>query len=315
MDGKKGFRIIFMGTPEFAVPCLQALHESDFNVVAVVTATDKFGGRGKKKLLQSAVKRYADKNDIPVLQPRNLKSPQFLEELASYRADLQLVVAFRMLPVAVWDMPPKGTINLHASLLPNYRGAAPIHWAIINGESETGLTTFKLKHAIDTGDLIEQIKITIDPADTMGSLAEKMSTLGAKLLVSTTEKIYKNEIELKPQNLDIETKPAPKIYFEDAQIVFDQATSAVYNFIRGMDPFPAAWTKIDGKVVKVFSCRPLPTSAKNKAGSIRVDGNKLFISTQDGEIEIQSLKMEGKKKMVTTEWLNGYEIKNDRVGT
>ncbi len=313
MDGKKGFRIIFMGTPEFAVPCLQALHESDFNVVAVITATDKYGGRGKKKLLQSAVKRYAVKKDIPVLQPRNLKSPEFLEELASYRADLQLVVAFRMLPVVVWDMPPKGTINLHASLLPKYRGAAPIHWAIINGESETGLTTFKLKHAIDTGDLIDQTKIPIHPDDTMGSLAEKMSFLGAKLLMSTTEKVYNDEIELQPQNLDIETKPAPKIYFEDAQIIFDQPTSEVYNFIRGMNPFPAAWTKIDGKVVKVFSCQPNLSEVNSKAGSIRVDNNKLFIQTQDGEIEIQSLKMEGKRKMETTQWLNGYEIRNERV--
>lgn len=315
MNGKKGFRIIFMGTPQFAVPCLQALHESDFNVVAVITATDKYGGRGKKQLLQSAVKKYAVENNLPVLQPKNLKSPEFLEELASYRADLQLVVAFRMLPVVVWDMPPQGTINLHASLLPKYRGAAPIHWAIINGEKETGLTTFKLKHAIDTGDLIEQIKIPIQPDDTMGSLAKKMSKLGAELLMSTTEKVYSGEVELKPQNVDAETPPAPKIFFEDARVNFDKNTTDVYNFIRGMNPFPAAWTKIDGKVVKIFSSTPIHSAEKTNPGKIRVENNDLFIQTKDGEIQIQSLKVEGKKKMETNQWLNGYEIKNYSVET
>ena len=310
MKVKKAFRIIFMGTPQFAVPALKAIHESEFSVVAVITATDKYGGRGGKKLLQSAIKKYAVKNNIPVLQPKNLKSSDFIKELKSYRADLQLVVAFRMLPEVVWNMPAYGTINLHASLLPKYRGAAPIHWAIINGEKETGLTTFKLKHAIDTGDLIDQVSLPISHSDTMGSLADKMSQKGATLLLSTTEKIFKGNQDMKPQDPGGELPLAPKIFFDDAQINFRRPTLPVYNFIRGMNPFPGAWTKIDQKVVKIFECETIDTIEPRKPNTIRLIGSKLYIHTNDGAIQVKTIKVEGKRKMKTEEWLRGYDIKD-----
>lgn len=314
MPVKKTFRIIFMGTPQFAVPSLDALYHSPFEVVAVITATDKLGGRGGKQLLQSAVKKYAVKHDIPVLQPKNLKSKEFISDLAAYKADLQIVVAFRMLPVVVWDMPPMGTVNLHASLLPNYRGAAPIHWAIINGEKETGLTTFKLKHQIDTGDIIDQLTIPIEFDDTMGSLATKMSQEGAKLLVTTAEKVYHDKLELKPQDAGNRITQAPKIYFKDAEINFSQSTEKVYNFIRGMNPFPVAWTKIDNKVTKIFRCLPIDTLEYPNPGIIRVHDKSLFVYTMDGAIKVEQLQVEGKSKMQVSDWLNGYQIKNLKIG-
>jgi len=302
-----------MGTPQFAVPALKAVHESDFEVVAVITATDKFGGRGGKKLLQSAVKKYAVEQNIPVLQPKNLKSQEFIDKLASFEADLQLVVAFRMLPEVVWNMPPFGTVNLHASLLPKYRGAAPIHWAIINGEKETGLTTFKLKHEIDTGDLIDQLKLPIEYDDTMGSLAIKMSKKGAGLLLSSTEKLFDDQLELKSQNTQGEITQAPKIYFDDAKVRFNEPTEKVYNFIRGMHPFPVAWTKIDDKVVKLHQCSPIDTITAKQAGTIRIHNDKLFIYTKNGAIRVKKMQMEGKSKMKTEDWLNGYKIEKMSV--
>ena len=313
MKRKEDFRIIFMGTPKFAIPSLKQIHESDYNLVAVITATDKYGGRGKKTVLESPVKKYAVEHEIPVLQPKNLKSKEFQEELASFNADLQLVVAFRMLPVAVWDMPPEGTINLHASLLPKYRGAAPIHWAVINGEEKTGLTTFKLKHQIDTGDLIDQVEIPIKQSDTMGSIAKKMAEEGAKLLLSTVDKVFLEKVEYKAQNLDQEQPKAPKIYFEDARIDFDKPTQNVYNFIRGMNPFPGAWTKIDGKIVKIFDCNPIFLNSPQDPGKIILKEDKLFISAKEGLIEVLKLQVEGKKKMETRKWLNGYEVLNKRI--
>jgi len=313
MKEKEAFRIVFMGTPPFAVPSLKILHESDFTVASVVTATDKYGGRGKKKLLQSAVKKYAVKNNIPVLQPKNLKSSDFHKELASFEADLQIVVAFRMLPEKVWDMPPKGTVNLHASLLPKYRGAAPIHWAIIRGENKTGLTTFRLKQKIDTGDIIDQLEIPIESDDTMGSLAEKMSEKGAQLVISTAQKIFEGEVTYREQDLSVETPPAPKIFFEDAKIDFSNNTSEVYNFIRGMNPFPGAWTKIDGKILKIFSCEPVEIKKKSLPGTLFQANNQLRISTKDGALEVKVVQVEGKRKMETKRWLNGYTISDLKV--
>jgi methionyl-tRNA formyltransferase len=315
MKGKEDYRIIFMGTPNFAIPSLKQIHKSAFNLVAVITATDKYGGRGKKTKIESPVKKYALEHGIPVLQPKNLKSKEFQDKLASFQADLQLVVAFRMLPVAVWDIPPEGTINLHASLLPKYRGAAPIHWAIINGEKKTGLTTFKLKHQIDTGDLIDQVEIPIKQNDTMGSIAKQMAEKGANLLLSTTEKVFSNQVEYKAQDLTQEQPNAPKIYFEDAKIDFNTSTQSAYNFIRGMNPFPGAWTKIDGKIVKIFDCKPIFLNSTQDAGKIILKEDKLFISTKDGMINAIRLQIEGKKKMETIKWLNGYRIQNRRVDT
>jgi methionyl-tRNA formyltransferase len=308
MKGKKGFRLIFMGTPQFAVPALERLHASDFEVVAVVTATDKKGGRGQRQLLQSAVKKFAVQAGIPVLQPKNLKAPSFLEELRAFEADLQVVLAFRMLPEVVWNMPPLGTVNLHASLLPKYRGAAPIHWAIINGEKTTGLPTFRLKHEIDTGDIIEQVEMPVDKDDTMGSLAIRMSQKGADLLLSTVESLYQNTATFESQNMKVEAPSAPKIFFEDAKINFNQKTQKTYDFIRGMSPYPAAWTKIDDKIVKLYEVTPHFNMSDTIPGTIEENNGQLMIHCRDGKIEIESLKVEGKKRLKAKDWLNGHQI-------
>ena len=297
-----------MGTPEFAVPSLDILIKNGYNVVAVITSTDKYGGRGGKQLLQSAVKKYAVDNSIPVLQPKNLKSPVFIQELKSYNADLQVVVAFRMLPEVVWDMPPDGTINLHGSLLPKYRGAAPINWAIIQGEKETGVTSFKLKHAIDTGDLLFQEKLLIGPDDDAGSIHDAMKILGAEVVLKSVEAIISGNFTLYPQNSTEVTK-APKIFHSDCEINCEDDTSKIYNKIRGLSPYPGAWTTINDTEYKIFKVEAFHVTHNIKPGAISTD-NKIFLNiyTQDGYISILELKMAGKRKMDVKTFLNGNTI-------
>ncbi len=307
-------RIVFMGTPEFAVPSLKILLHKGYQVVAVITATDKWGGRGKKQLIESAVKQFAKSREIPVLQPKNLKAPDFLAKLADYRADLQVVVAFRMLPVAVWDMPSIGTINLHGSLLPKYRGAAPINWAIINGETETGVTTFFLRHEIDTGDMLLQEKMYIGPDETAGDVHDRMMVLGAATVLKSVQLIESGDYRLLPQADKLATK-APKIFHADCHINFDQPAPVVYNFIRGLSPYPAAWTRIDGQEVKIIRCSADYDQHTYEPGTLLSDQKKyLKIATRDGFIEIHDLKMAGKRRMRVPDLLNGYKIEARAVG-
>lgn len=304
----KNLRIIFMGTPEFAVPSLEILIKNDFNVVAVITAPDKPAGRGLK-LKSSPVKEAAIKHNIPVLQPVSLKSEEFIQELRSFKADLQIVVAFRMLPEAVWNMPAKGTLNLHASLLPQYRGAAPINWAIINGEKETGVTTFFLKHEIDTGDIIMSQKEPIYPDDTAGTLYERLMSIGSDLVLKTVEAISEDKVVPKPQPAATELKSAPKIHKDTCQINWTKSADEVYNFIRGLSPYPGAWTKVNGKEVKIFTASILNSKSGVDPGNYQTD-NKTFIYFQTGTglLEIKELQMEGKKRMSVEEFLRGNKL-------
>lgn len=298
---------MFMGTPDFAVPTLQALVEHHYNVVAVITAPDKPAGRGQK-IQQSPVKEYAVSQGIPVLQPTNLKSETFLEELRSYRANLQIIVAFRMLPEVVWAMPELGSFNIHASLLPAYRGAAPINWAIINGEKETGVTSFFLKHEIDTGDLIFQERVPILEEDDFGSLYEKLKHKGAELAVRTVQAIEREQVQPQPQATSAETKHAPKIFKETCGINWNQPARQVRDFIRGLSPYPAAWTRFDGKTFKVFKTEVAENAAYTlEPGQLMTD-NKTFlhVQTADGALAILDLQMEGKKRMPVQDLLRGY---------
>lgn len=300
-----------MGTPEFAVPSLQKLVENGFNVVAVITAPDKPQGRGKK-LGTSPVKDYAVSADIPVLQPTNLKSPEFQAELKSYEADLQIVVAFRMLPEAVWNMPPLGSFNLHGSLLPHYRGAAPINWAIINGEKETGVTTFNLKHEIDTGNILLQHVEPIQYEDTVGTVYERLMNKGADLIVESVKKIQSGDYELKPQPQVSEDKHAPKIFREDCEINWDQPSEKVRDFIRGLSPYPAAWAILDELTFKVFMAQKSDRKYDTAPGSFHSDGkNYIDVVTADGTLSLTEVQLQGKKKMLTEEFLRGYHWKDE----
>lgn len=304
-------RIIFMGTPEFAVPSLQILVEAGYDVVAVVTATDKMGGRGGKKLLQSAVKKYAVEQGIPVLQPKNLKAPEFIEELASYQADLQIVVAFRMLPVAVWDMPRLGTFNLHGSLLPKYRGAAPINWAVIRGETETGVTTFFIQHEIDTGDILFQERMPIGPDETAGEVHDRMMQLGAQTVLKTVKAIAAGEVSAQLQDHSLAT-PAPKLKAENTQIDFSQDARAVHNFIRGLNPFPGAWTLFEGQKWKILRTAVLEESHELASGTIQTDNKSyLHIATGDGYVDVLELQIPGKRRMPVKDFLNGWDFAED----
>lgn len=307
-------RIVFMGTPDFAVPTLQTLVENKYNVVAVITAPDKPAGRGQK-INQSPVKEYAVAQGIPVLQPTNLKSEDFLQELRSYKANLQIIVAFRMLPEVVWSMPELGSFNIHGSLLPQYRGAAPINWAIINGEKETGVTSFFLKHAIDTGDLIFQERMPVLEEDDFGSVYEKLKYKGAELALRTVQAIERGEVQPQPQVTDTETKHAPKIFKDTCEINWNQPAQQVRNFIRGLSPYPAAWTKLGGKTFKVFKVEALKDAAYPSApGQIHTD-NKIFlhVQTADGAIAILDLQMEGKKRMPVQDLLRGFSFETAQV--
>lgn len=297
-----------MGTPDFAVPSLEILLENGYNIVGVITATDKYGGRGNKKLIESAVKKFAVSKGIKVLQPKNLKAPEFVEELRSLKADLQVVVAFRMLPVVVWDMPSIGTFNLHGSLLPKYRGAAPIHWAVIRGEKETGVTTFFLKHEIDTGDVLFQEKMEIGENETTGQVHDRMMHLGANVVLKTVKAIEKGDYELKPQDDSLVTK-APKLNKEICEISFDQSTEEVHNFIRGLSPFPAAWTTLDGQQLKLFSSTKEIIAHNFEPGKYLSDNkNYLKFSTKDGFVNIHELQLQGKRRMNIRDFLNGYKF-------
>ena len=288
----------------------KALIENNWNVVAVITAPDKPKGRGQK-MIPSPVKQAALKFDIPVLQPTNLKSEAFLEELKSFHADIQVVVAFRMLPEVVWDMPRKGTFNLHASLLPNYRGAAPINWAIINGEKETGITTFFLKHEIDTGSVIFQEKETILPEDNIGTLYEKLMIKGSKLILKTIEAVAKDQVEPKPQDENMAIHHAPKIYKETCEIDWKQPAENIHNLVRGLSPYPAAWTTINDKNCKIFKTE---VSEKNlnslSIGEFETDGKtNLTFQTGEGSLKILELQLEGKKRMSVEDFFRGNKLK------
>ena len=303
-------RIVFMGTPDFAVPSLDILVKNGFEVVGVVTATDKYGGRGGKQLIESAVKKYAVANGLTVLQPKNLKSPTFQADLKALNADLQVVVAFRMLPVAVWDMPSIGTINLHGSLLPKYRGAAPLNWAVINGETETGATTFFLKHEIDTGDLLFTTKMPIGAEATVGEVHDELMLKGAELMLKTVRAIEKGDYTPQPQD-ESQVSKAPKIFHETCEIDFSQTTQKVHDFIRGLSPYPTAWTVLDGKKLKVFRAKRLFESHDLPTGKFVTDGKKyLRVTTKDGFIELLQIQLQGRKRMDAKSFLNGYTIEN-----
>ncbi|MCH5239748.1 MAG: methionyl-tRNA formyltransferase [Muribaculaceae bacterium] len=305
-------RIVFFGTPEFAVESLKNLLEAGVEIPAVVTMPDKIAGRGHK-LIQSDVKKFAVEKGIPVLQPEKLKDPHFIKQLQEINADLFIVIAFRMLPEVIWKMPPLGTFNLHASLLPGYRGAAPINWAVINGETETGVTTFFLKHEIDTGDIIQQEKIDILPSDNVGDVHDKLMHLGAEMVVDTVKKIENNEIKTTPQP-DGQYIPAPKIFKETCKIDWKQPAMKIHNLVRGLSPYPAAWAPLTDEKnpeqpmdVKIFETKISDLSLQNGApGQIIIIKNRMFVSTDDKPIEILSLQPPGKKRMEASAFLLGY---------
>jgi methionyl-tRNA formyltransferase len=306
-------RIIFMGTPEFAVASLDALISAGFQVVGVITAPDKPAGRGLK-LTPSAVKKYAVEKGLNILTPEKLKNPEFLEQLGSLQADLQVVVAFRMLPEVVWNMPPLGTINLHGSLLPQYRGAAPINWAIINGEKLTGVTTFKLKQEIDTGNILLQESFEIGEFETAGEVHDRMKSIGAGLLVKTVRGILAGTLEEIPQQL---TAPggeaagtihqAPKIFTENCRIDWNKPVAEVFNLIRGLAPYPGAFTSFDEKMMKIYRAGKILSVPNQAPGTFDTD-KKTYIrfACADGYIEPREIQLEGKKKMMVEEFLRGY---------
>ncbi len=302
-------RIIFMGTPEFAVPSLRILLENNFNVVAVVTAPDKPQGRGRKVAF-SAVKTCAMEYGLPVLQPTNLKSPDFLNELKSFNANLQVVVAFRMLPEVVWSMPEIGTINLHASLLPQYRGAAPINWAIINGEKETGVTTFFIRHEIDTGNVIFQEKIPIDDDDTAGTLHDKLMNAGAKLVLKTVRAIASGDYPVQPQPVITDLKVAPRIHKETCAINWHSSSRAIVNFVRGLSPYPAAWTTFNGRHFKILKAVEVQHDANSRQPGEWDTDNKsyLHVRTTDGWVSILELQADGKRAMTTQAYFTGNKL-------
>ncbi|RYD80412.1 MAG: methionyl-tRNA formyltransferase [Sphingobacteriales bacterium] len=301
-------KIVFMGTPDFAVASLDALIQANFDVVAVITAPDKPAGRGQK-LNESAVKKYASERGIPVLQPEKLKNPVFLEELKSYNADLQVVVAFRMLPEVVWSMPPKGTINLHGSLLPQYRGAAPINHAILNGEKETGVTTFFLTHEIDTGAIILSDRVAIGDDETAGELHDRLMIVGAKLLVKTVTAITEGNYTEQPQPQTDTLKHAPKIFKEDCKIDWNNSTELIHNFIRGLSPYPTSFTLLNDKTLKIFKAEIENTEPGIAAGGFLTDGKTfLKFATKDGFIKLLDVQYEGKKRMQVEDFLRGMRL-------
>ncbi|SDD68861.1 methionyl-tRNA formyltransferase [Mucilaginibacter pineti] len=304
-------RIVFMGTPEFAVASLDALIKAGSDIVAVVTAPDKPAGRGKK-LSESAVKQYAVANGLKILQPEKLKSPEFIAELQALKADLQVVVAFRMLPEVVWTMPAKGTINLHASLLPQYRGAAPINWVLINGEKETGATTFFLKHEIDTGDVLFTEKITLTGNEAAGDLHDRLMNKGAGLLVKTVKAVESGRYNEHPQVQLLtgeELKHAPKIFKEDCLIDWLQPAEAIYNKIRGLSPVPTAYTDLNGKTLKIYASELLIDEPAIQPGGFLTD-NKTFLkfAAKGGFISLKDVQLEGKKRMGIEDFLRGVRL-------
>ncbi|MBN1118016.1 MAG: methionyl-tRNA formyltransferase [Bacteroidales bacterium] len=308
-------RIVFMGTPDFAVASLKELINNNIKVVGIITAPDKPAGRGKKLKL-SPVKEFALENNIsPILQPANLKSPEFLDELKALNADLFVVVAFRMLPEIVWSMPRLGTINLHASLLPQYRGAAPINWAIINGENKTGVTCFFIEKEIDTGNIISQVSIAIEQNENAGTLHDKLMIIGAETLVKTVQTIGNGFFEAIPQNklsLKKDLKSAPKIFKEDCRINWNQNVRNIYNFIRGLSPYPAAWTQLFNAEtnqildLKIFEADYEEGSASAKTGSVFYSDKQIKVSCKNGNIIVKELQTAGKKRMPADAFLRGF---------
>ncbi|MDC1105493.1 methionyl-tRNA formyltransferase [Prolixibacteraceae bacterium] len=316
----KDIRIVFMGTPGFAVESLKALVEGGYNVVAVVTVPDKPAGRGQK-VRMSEVKQYAMEQELPILQPEKLKAPEFVEELASYRADLQIVVAFRMLPEIVWNMPKMGTFNLHGSLLPNYRGAAPLNWAIINGDKQTGVTTFLLKHEIDTGALLFQEAIDIDLYDNIGTIHDKLMVIGANLVCKTVDALAEGDVTPMDQEKLIAEGAlsihAPKIFKADCQVTSDLSVMAFHNKVRGLSPYPAAWIEMtDGPkkhTAKLFATKPLIQSHSDAIGAVVVDNDMLRVALKDGYVWFEEMQLAGKKRMKTSQFVNGFRIDNQLI--
>ena len=324
---KRNLRIVFMGTPDFAVPSLDILVQHHYNVVAVITATDKLAGRGNK-LTESAVKKYAVEKGLRILQPEKLRADDFINELKSLDANLFVVVAFRMLPEIVWQMPEFGTFNLHASLLPQYRGAAPINWAVINGEKETGATTFFLEKEIDTGNIILQEKIKIEDEDNAGSVHDKLMNLGANLVLKTVQGIEENTVTAKPQQLTTHDSSltaihhAPKLFKETCLIDWNKPVNEIHNLIRGLSPYPTAFTYLDGKVLKIFASQISQWSIVNSQSteSSTIDhrpstidyktDNKTYLSFKctDGYLDVLELQLEGKKRIKIDEFLRGYKF-------
>jgi len=299
-----------MGTPDFAVPSLDILIKHGYDISAVVTAPDKPAGRGQL-LNESPVKKYALAANIPVLQPEKLKAPDFIEKLKSFNANLQIVVAFRMLPEIVWQMPENGTFNLHASLLPQYRGAAPINWAVINGETETGLTTFFLQHEIDTGDIILQEKLPIGPDETAGGLHDRMSIAGAELVLKTVKKIEANNIKTQKQILAQDIKTAPKIFKDDCRIDWNKPLNELHNFIRGLSPYPTAWTTFDSKVFKIYKTAKEYSGYQGEYGLVFTDKKTfLKVGVKGGFLHLLEIQTEGKKRVKANEFLNGFRGEN-----
>ena len=317
---KENLRILFMGTPEFAVESLKALVENNYNVVGVITMPDKPAGRGYK-LLASPVKEYALEKGLTILQPQNLKDENFIAQLRDLRVDLQVVVAFRMLPEVVWNMPKMGTFNLHSSLLPQYRGAAPINWAIINGEKETGVTTFFLSHEIDTGDIIFRERTPISESDNAETLHDRLMVMGAKLVLKTVDAVIDGSVKSIPQEKlntdDIVLKPAPKIFKDDCRINWSDSTENIFNFIRGLSPYPAAWSEYcRPETDEIIRMKIFGTAIKEKGatenlncGSI-ISDNKSYLNvvTENGILSITDLQISGKKRMNAIDFLNGYKL-------
>ncbi|CAL2064495.1 methionyl-tRNA formyltransferase [Tenacibaculum sp. 190524A05c] len=311
----KDLRIVFMGTPDFAVTILKKLIKDKYNVVGVITAPDKPAGRGRK-LNQSAVKKYALTQDLPILQPTNLKSEDFLAELKALNADLQIVVAFRMLPTVVWKMPKEGTFNLHASLLPEYRGAAPINWAIINGETKTGVTTFFIDDKIDTGEIILKSEIEIKEDEIVGELHDRLMYLGADLVTKTVDLISSGEVKTTKQP-ELEEKAAPKLFPHNCKVDWTKSVSEIYNHIRGLNPYPAAWTNIkngENEIsAKIYGVYKELSHHNLKAGTIVTTKKELKVAVKDGYLIINEIKLSGKKMLDIPSLLNGYTFEKDAI--
>lgn len=314
---KKDLRIVFMGTPEFAVGSLRLLVEGGYNVVAVVTQPDKPVGRHGSVLRASAVKEYALSKGLPVLQPVKMKDPDFLHELASYNADLQVVVAFRMLPEVVWAMPRFGTFNVHAALLPQYRGAAPINWAVINGETTTGVTTFFLDHEIDTGRIIMQREFPVPDEADVEYVYDGLMNLGAQICLDTVNLVIDTDgnVPSQPQNEDVQLHSAPKIFKETCEIDWNQPSKRVYDFVRGLSPYPGAWTtlmpvdesKVNPSVLKVFKTKKTQTPSTEVPGTLKASHGQLFVATSDCWLELLDVQASGKKRMAVRDFLNGFK--------
>lgn len=315
----KKLKIVFFGTPDFAVASLDALHSAGVDIAAVVTMPDKPAGRGLK-VIPSAVKRYAVDHGLPVLQPQKLKDPGFVEELRAIGADLFIVIAFRMLPEVVWSMPPLGTFNLHGSLLPRYRGAAPINRAIMNGDTVTGVTTFFLRHEIDTGDIIDRESIAIGPEDNAGDIHDRLMALGARLTLATVRRIEAGNLTATPQAdiADMEPCPAPKIFTADCRIIWNTPAAAIHNHVRGLSPYPGAWTTLIAEGaeplhVKVFATRPTDVPAASAPGTVHASAGRVMVDTATSQIEILTLQPQGKRRMTAAEYLRGIRTPLLRV--